>query len=61
MSLFTFEEICKDCYYATWHICGCCYQKPKFCHCMMSAEPLVDHNRGICSQKYKIEPEEKNV
>ena len=51
MSLYTMEEICKDCLLAHWHDCDKCYGSRKFCHCEEHNEPSTDYIRGICEYK----------
>jgi len=56
MSLFSFDEICKDCKWAVWH--WCCHNAPHFCHCEAAVEQYVNHYRGKCEGK--VLKEEKN-
>jgi hypothetical protein len=49
MALFTREEICQNCEYATWHLCDECVGGPHFCHCEIDETP--DFMSGKCDNK----------
>ena len=49
MSLYSFEEICKDCIWANWHGCEeCLCNNLHFCHCSKYIALSVDHLTGTC-------------
>ena len=49
MSLYTFNEICRNCKNAVWH--ECC---KSFCHCKIGEISEVNHYDGTCKHKEKI-------
>lgn len=52
MSLYSLEEICRDCKHSTWHTCKDYYNKEThFCHCKINSEEYVDHLSGSCNVK----------
>jgi hypothetical protein len=52
MSLYTRDEVCKNCLLSVWHGCVGCYDKdPKFCHCEEGHEASVDCIKGECEEK----------
>lgn len=52
MSLYTRDEICKNCKLAIWHDCIECHDSaPKFCHCLEGHENSVNCVKGTCEEK----------
>ena len=51
MSLYTFDEICKDCKLAVMHYCDECTDGPKFCHCEIGLEAEFVFISGMCGGK----------
>lgn len=57
MSLFTPEEICKDCRFAVYWYCGdedCGQKHPNFHYCAEHHEEDVNAMQGKCSYKKMI-------
>ena len=54
MSLFTKEEICENCMFASFH--ECC---GSFCRCLKGKEDMASGIRGECSYKETDKEENK--
>lgn len=55
MSLYSYEEICRECRHVVTHHCEKCTDGSKFCHCMKCFEGIVDFAEGKCVMKEILE------